>query len=101
MSEMTDMSEMKDLPEPTPDVAHPRVIRTFVRRAGRTTTGQARAFADLGPSFLLPFGAAALDAPAGVEQGEDEEDHAAHKGCGRREREHREQRRGVIMRGLV
>jgi len=64
MSEMTDMSELKDLPEPRPDVAHPRVIRTFVRRAGRTTTGQARAFADLGPRYLLPFAAAALDAPA-------------------------------------
>jgi tRNA (guanine-N7-)-methyltransferase len=35
-----------------------------VRRAGRTTTGQAKAFADLGPKFLLPYTGAPLDAPA-------------------------------------
>jgi tRNA (guanine-N7-)-methyltransferase len=38
-----------------------RVIRSFVRRAGRTTTAQARAFDELGPGFLLPFAAAPLD----------------------------------------
>ena len=31
------------------DVAHPKRIKTFVRRAGRTTTGQAKAFETLGP----------------------------------------------------
>ena len=36
-------------------VAHPRAIRTFVTRAGRTTLGQARALADLGPRFVLPY----------------------------------------------
>jgi len=57
------MSELKDLPEPVPvpEVAHPRVIRTFVRRAGRTTLGQARAFETLGPQFLLPFQPKPLD----------------------------------------
>ncbi len=45
-------------------IAHPRTIRSFVRRAGRTTTGQAKAFAELGPSFILPFVAAPLDATA-------------------------------------
>ncbi len=45
-------------------VAHPRAIRSFVRRAGRTTTGQAKAFETLGPGFLLPYRAAALDAQA-------------------------------------
>ena len=34
---------------------HPRTIRSFVMRAGRTTEGQARALADLGPRFVLPF----------------------------------------------
>ena len=38
-----------------PDVAHPRSIRSFVRRTGRTTLAQAKAFEDLGPQFLLPF----------------------------------------------
>ena len=35
-------------------VAHPRAIRSFVTRAGRTTTAQARALAELGPRYLLP-----------------------------------------------
>jgi tRNA (guanine-N7-)-methyltransferase len=38
------------------DPVHPvRAIRSFVRRTGRTTAGQAKAFADVGPQFLLPF----------------------------------------------
>jgi len=49
----------------TPDgIAHPRTIRSFVRRAGRTTTGQAKAVAELGPSFILPYAAEPLDATA-------------------------------------
>ncbi len=50
------------LPSDTPDhggapadVAHPRAIRSFVRRAGRTTIGQNRALHDLGPRFLIPY----------------------------------------------
>lgn len=45
-------------------VAHPRTIRSFVRRAGRTTTGQAKAFETLGPRFLLPYTASPLDTAA-------------------------------------
>jgi tRNA (guanine-N7-)-methyltransferase len=49
-------------PPAAPDgVAHPRTIRSFVRRAGRTTTGQAKAFEQLGPRFLLPYQPQALD----------------------------------------
>ena len=49
-------------PPAAPDgVAHPRTIRSFVRRAGRTTTGQAKAFEQLGPRFLLPYQPRALD----------------------------------------
>ena len=55
---MTDPAE----PAPTPEgVAHPRTIRSFVRRAGRTTTGQARALEDLGPRFVVPYRADPLD----------------------------------------
>ena len=48
-----------------PDDAGPgtpphRAIRSFVRRTGRTTLGQAKAFADVGPQFLLPYVAAPL-----------------------------------------
>jgi tRNA (guanine-N7-)-methyltransferase len=43
------------------DVQHPRAIRTFVRRAGRTTIGQAKAFDTLGPRFLLPYRPGYLD----------------------------------------
>jgi tRNA (guanine-N7-)-methyltransferase len=42
-------------------VAHPRAIRSFVRRIGRTTTGQARALTELGPRYLLPYRAEKLD----------------------------------------
>ncbi|MDH4392198.1 MAG: tRNA (guanosine(46)-N7)-methyltransferase TrmB [Aquabacterium sp.] len=44
--------------------AHPhrdRPVRSFVLRAGRLGSGQARALVDLGPRFLLPFQAAPLD----------------------------------------
>ena len=43
------------------EVGHPRRIRSFVRRAGRTSTGQQRAIDDLGPRFLLPYAEAPLD----------------------------------------
>ncbi len=45
-------------------VAYPKTIKSFVRRAGRTTTGQAKAFEDLGPRFVLPYTPAPLDATA-------------------------------------
>ena len=32
-----------------------RTIKSFVKRAGRTTAGQAKAFDELGPQFLLPY----------------------------------------------
>lgn len=49
-------------PAAAPDgVAHPRTIRSFVRRAGRTTTGQAKAVTELGPQFLLPYAPQPLD----------------------------------------
>jgi tRNA (guanine-N7-)-methyltransferase len=40
---------------------HLRAIRSFVRRTGRTTAGQARAFDAVGPQFLLPYSAAPAD----------------------------------------
>ncbi len=42
-------------------VQHPRAIRSFVRRAGRTTTGQAKAFEVYGPQFLQPYTGQPLD----------------------------------------
>jgi tRNA (guanine-N7-)-methyltransferase len=42
-------------------VAYPKTIKSFVRRAGRTTTGQTKAFEDLGPKFLFPYQASAID----------------------------------------
>ncbi|TXI83132.1 MAG: tRNA (guanosine(46)-N7)-methyltransferase TrmB, partial [Cupriavidus sp.] len=49
---------------PPEDVAHPRRIRSFVRRAGRTSIGQQRAIDDLGPQFILPYVAEPLDVAA-------------------------------------
>ncbi|MBS0389708.1 MAG: tRNA (guanosine(46)-N7)-methyltransferase TrmB [Proteobacteria bacterium] len=45
-------------------VAHPKGIKSYVRRAGRTTTGQAKAFEEFGPRFVLPYAPAPLDATA-------------------------------------
>lgn len=42
-------------------IEHPRTIRSFVKRAGRTTAGQARAVEALGPRFLLPYAPQPLD----------------------------------------
>lgn len=62
-------------PEGTPAEAGPlhdlhnlRNIRSFVRRTGRTTVGQAKAFADVGPKFLLPYAPAPLDFAAVYER---------------------------------
>lgn len=45
-------------------VAHPKTIKSYVKRAGRTTTGQSKAFETLGPRFLLPYRPEPLDASA-------------------------------------
>ena len=50
------------LPDAAPaDTRFHRSIRSFVRRTGRTTLGQAKAFEDVGPRFLLPYSAAPMD----------------------------------------
>jgi tRNA (guanine-N7-)-methyltransferase len=48
-------------PQSLADVAFPKTIKSFVRRAGRVTTGQTKAFTELGPQFLLPYRPNALD----------------------------------------
>lgn len=47
----------------------PKTIKSFVRRAGRTTSGQAKAFEDIGPRFLLPYQTTAIDFVAAYEDG--------------------------------
>src|SRR5262245_59775874 len=56
---MTDSPPLDD--DAAPSVSHPRSIRSFVMRAGRTTKGQAHALATLGPRFLLPYQATPLN----------------------------------------
>ena len=46
------------------NVAHPKGIKSYVRRAGRTTTGQAKALEELGPRYVLEYAPALLDATA-------------------------------------
>jgi tRNA (guanine-N7-)-methyltransferase len=46
------MSEESRTPE---SVSHPRGIRSYVLRTGRTTTGQAKAIEALGPKYLVPY----------------------------------------------
>jgi tRNA (guanine-N7-)-methyltransferase len=47
-----------------PNVPHPQRIRSFVRRAGRTTAAQARALAEVGPQLLVPYDPQPLAWPA-------------------------------------
>jgi len=46
---------------PPPGVEFPKTIKSYVKRAGRTTTGQAKAFELYGPRYVLPYTAAPLD----------------------------------------
>ena len=46
------------------DVPYPKAIKSFVRRAGRTTTGQAKALTEWGQRFLVPYAPALLDVEA-------------------------------------
>lgn len=46
---------------PPPDIEHPRTIRSFVRRGGRTTTGQTKALETLAPTYVLPYQKSVLD----------------------------------------
>ena len=52
------MSDDKNAPESVP---HPRGIRSYVLRTGRTTVGQARALEVLGPQYLLPYEPTPMD----------------------------------------
>ena len=59
----SDTPELPEVPRATgtPDKPFMRTIKSFVKRAGRTTTGQAKAFEDLGPKFLVPYQQSAID----------------------------------------
>jgi tRNA (guanine-N7-)-methyltransferase len=46
---------MNDDPNTPESVVFPRGIRSYVRRAGRTTVGQAKALEALGPQYLLAY----------------------------------------------
>jgi len=43
-------------------ITYPKTIKSFVTRAGRTTSGQAKALADLGPRFVIAFNRDAFNA---------------------------------------
>jgi len=56
--------DTKDLaPEAQIPPAQPfmRTIKSFVKRAGRTTAGQAKALEELGPQFLVPYQKSAIE----------------------------------------
>jgi tRNA (guanine-N7-)-methyltransferase len=51
-----------DTPNQAPaDVAFPKNIKSYVKRAGRTTTGQAKAFEVWGPQYLLQYAPESLN----------------------------------------
>ena len=56
------MSDQENTPPQS--VPHPRGIRSYVLRTGRTTTGQAKAIEALGPRYLLPYQAQPADLAA-------------------------------------
>ena len=60
------MTDALDPPKnlPTPEVPFRRTIKSFVKRAGRTTLGQAKAFELYSAQFVLPYQTQALDAKA-------------------------------------
>ena len=45
-------------------ISFPKRIKSYVLRAGRTTTGQAKALAALGPQFTVPYQDTTLDLAA-------------------------------------
>ncbi len=59
---------MSDLEPTAPPPLHHRAIRSFVLRAGRIGPGQARALAELGPRFVLPYAAQACDFAAAFDR---------------------------------
>ena len=52
---------MTDKPNTPESVPYPRGIRSYVRRAGRTTAGQAKALETLGPQYLVPYQSQPVD----------------------------------------
>lgn len=48
----------------TPEIPYQRTIKSFVIRAGRLTTGQAKAYASFGTDFLIPYQPEQLSADA-------------------------------------
>ncbi|MDE2418982.1 MAG: tRNA (guanosine(46)-N7)-methyltransferase TrmB [Burkholderiales bacterium] len=70
------MTTAPEAPSPTdPDTAADaegtkpfmRTIKSFIKRAGRTTAGQAKAFEELGPKFLVPYQPSAINFEAAYE----------------------------------
>jgi tRNA (guanine-N7-)-methyltransferase len=61
---VTELPIQPDAESQTPAKPFMRTIKSFVKRAGRTTTGQAKAFEELGPAFLLPYQQSAIDLEA-------------------------------------
>jgi tRNA (guanine-N7-)-methyltransferase len=54
-------SEPKPTTHATPAESPRRAIRSFVKRTGRTTSGQTKALQELGPTYLLPYQTHALN----------------------------------------
>jgi tRNA (guanine-N7-)-methyltransferase len=53
---------LEDLPaKPDGTIPYRRVIKSYVLRAGRTTLAQAKAYETVGPKYLIPYTAQAMD----------------------------------------
>ena len=62
---ITNAADAGSAPGHAPEgVAYPKTIRSYVRRAGRTTTGQAKAFEEFGDKYVLEYTGKPLNAAA-------------------------------------
>jgi tRNA (guanine-N7-)-methyltransferase len=61
-------TETSTPPATADSTPHPRAIKTFVKRAGRSGPGQLRAMKELGPQFIIPYQANAIDFIANIVQ---------------------------------
>ncbi len=64
MSDSTPAPDLSASKNPPPEGVYLRQIKTYVLRAGRTGSGQARAYEQFGPKFLLNYAPEPLDVAA-------------------------------------
>ena len=60
-TEPINVTDTSELTEPASARPFMRTVKSFIKRAGRTTSGQTKALETLGPQFLLPYQSNLID----------------------------------------